>query len=32
VELDGDTVYYWRVKTSDGDNASYSIIYSFKTE
>ncbi|MDC0593380.1 hypothetical protein OAO79_03980 [Flavobacteriaceae bacterium] len=32
VELDADTTYYWRVKTSDGTNASYSIVYSFKTQ
>ena len=27
-----DTVYYWRVKTSDGTNVSYSLIYSFRIE
>jgi hypothetical protein len=27
-----DTTYYWRVKSSDGTNASYSIVYSFKTQ
>ena len=32
VALDADTTYYWRVKTSDGTNSSYSIVYSFKTE
>ena len=32
VELEAATTYYWRVKTSDGTNASYSIIYSFKTQ
>ena len=32
VELDADTTYYWRVKSSDGTNASYSIVYSFKTQ
>jgi len=32
VELDAASTYYWRVKTSDGTNASYSIIYSFKTQ
>ena len=32
VELDAGTTYYWRVKTSDGTNASYSIVYSFKTQ
>ena len=29
---DSDTVYYWRVKTSDGTNVSYSLIYSFRIE
>lgn len=32
VSLDGSSTYYWRVKTSDGSNSSFSIIYSFKTE
>ena len=32
VSLDGDSTYYWRVKTSDGTNSSFSIIYSFKTD
>ena len=32
VSVDSDTVYYWRVKTSDGTNVSYSIIYSFRVE
>ena len=32
VELEAATTYYWRVKTSDGTNASYSIVYSFKTQ
>ena len=32
VELDASTTYYWRVKSSDGTNASYSIVYSFKTQ
>jgi len=32
VALEAATTYYWRVKTSDGTNSSYSIIYSFKTE
>ena len=25
-------VYYWRVKTTDGTNVSYSIVYSFRVE
>jgi hypothetical protein len=32
VALDAATTYYWRVKTSDGINSSYSIVYSFKTQ
>ena len=32
VSLDGASTYYWRVKTSDGTNSSFSIIYSFKTD
>ena len=32
VALDAATTYYWRVKSSDGTNSSYSTIYTFKTE
>jgi len=32
VALDGGTLYYWRVKTSDGTNSSFSIVYTFRTE
>ena len=32
VALDGETLYYWRVKTSDGTNSSFSIVYTFRTE
>ena len=32
VSLEPATTYYWRVKTSDGTNSSYSIVYSFKTQ
>ena len=32
VSLDGASTYYWRVKTSDGANSSFSVIYSFKTD
>ena len=32
VDLSEADTYYWRVKTSDGTNSSYSIVYSFKTE
>jgi hypothetical protein len=30
--VDADSIYYWRVKTTDGTNVSYSIVYSFRTE
>ena len=32
VPLDSGTLYYWRVKTSDGTNSSFSIVYSFRTQ
>jgi len=32
LSVDADTVYYWRVKTTDGTNVSYSIVYSFRVE
>ena len=32
VALEAATTYYWRVKISDGANASYSLVYPFKTE
>ena len=32
VALDAATLYYWRVKTSDGTNSSFSTVYSFRTE
>ena len=32
VALDAGTLYYWRVKTSDGTNSSFSMVYSFKTD
>ena len=32
VALDAGTLYYWRVKTSDGNNSSFSIVYSFRTQ
>jgi len=32
VALDAGTLYYWRIKTSDGTNSSFSISYSFRTE
>ena len=32
VALDATTTYYWRVKSSDGTNSSYSTVYTFKTE
>ena len=32
VTLDAASLYYWRVKTSDGTNSSFSTVYSFRTE
>lgn len=32
VALDAGTLYYWRIKTSDGTNSSFSTVYSFRTE
>ena len=32
VAVDAESVYYWRVKTTDGTNVSYSYIYSFRVE
>ena len=32
VALDAGNTYYWRVKTSDGKNSSYSVVRSFKTK
>ena len=32
VELETASTYYWRVKTSDGTNSSFTTVYSFKTE
>ena len=32
VVLDAATTYYWRVKSSDGTNSSYSTVYTFKTK
>ena len=32
VALDAETLYYWRVKTNDGTNSSFSIVYSFRTQ
>jgi hypothetical protein len=31
VNVDTDTIYYWRIITSDGVNSSTSIVYSFRT-
>jgi len=31
VSVVANTIYYWRVVTSDGSNAATSIVYSFKT-
>ena len=32
VELEATTAYYWRIKTSDGVNSSFSNILTFNTE
>jgi hypothetical protein len=32
VAVESDTVYYWRVVTSDGVNTSSSLVYSFRVE
>ena len=32
VALDAAITYYWRVKSSDGTNSSYSTVYTFKTK
>ena len=32
VALDAATLYYWRVKTNDGTNSSFSTVYSFRTQ
>ena len=32
VVLDGGSTYYWRIRSSDGTNSSFSNIYTFKTE
>lgn len=31
VSVEADTVYYWRVISSDGQNTSTSIVYTFRT-
>lgn len=31
VTVEANTNYFWRVKTSDGFNSSYTIVYTFKT-
>lgn len=31
MDVELDKVYYWRVKTSDGNNTSTSIVYTFRT-
>jgi hypothetical protein len=31
VSVNPNTVYYWRVVTSDGNNSATSVVYSFKT-
>ncbi|MDB4171766.1 hypothetical protein N9761_00650 [Flavobacteriaceae bacterium] len=31
VDADKDSVYYWKVKSSDGENSAFSQIYAFRT-
>ncbi len=31
VSVNANTIYYWRVMTSDGTNTSTSVVYTFKT-
>ena len=31
VAVEPNSYYFWRVKTSDGQNSSYTIVYTFKT-
>ena len=32
VSLESETIYYWRIMTTDGSNSSYSSVYTFRTE
>jgi len=32
LSVEADTVYYWRIMTSDGTNSSYSPVFTFRTE
>ena len=32
VAVDAETIYYWRIMTSDGSNTSYSLVFTFRTE
>lgn len=32
IELQKSTIYYWRIKTSDKTNSSFTTVYSFKTQ
>jgi hypothetical protein len=32
VKLNSDTIYYWRIETSDGKDSSYSLISAFRTK
>jgi hypothetical protein len=31
VDIESDTTYYWRIKTSDGISSSFTQVYSFRT-
>ena len=32
VKLSSDTIYYWRIETSDGKDSSYSLVSAFRTK
>ena len=32
VKLASDTIYYWRIETSDGKDSSYSLVSAFRTK
>ena len=31
IQVTSNTVYYWRVKSSDGQNSSFTQVYTFRT-
>jgi len=32
VKLNSNSIYYWRIETSDGSDSSYSVVHSFRTK